>query len=89
MYKTAMRHHPNALLKVTATDMRYFAGSKLFGSLVHKKNFGLIWQVVFKLGYLFCQGRYDTTFEVEWTWIKIGETIIIGKFVNKPSSNKP
>ena len=35
-------------IKVAATDMRYFAKSKFFGSLVHKKDFG---------GYLFCQGR--------------------------------
>ena len=32
--------------KGTATDMRHFARSKLFS---------LIWQVVFKLGYVFCQ----------------------------------
>ena len=42
-------------LKVAVTDMRYFARSKLFRRLVHKKNFSLIWPVVFKLGYLFCQ----------------------------------
>ena len=42
-------------LKVAVTDTRYFARSKLCRSLVHKKNFSLIWQVVFKLGYLFCQ----------------------------------
>ena len=30
------------MFKVAATDMRYFARSKLFGSLVHKENFGLI-----------------------------------------------
>ena len=41
-------------LKVAATNTRYVARSKFFGSLVHKENFGLIWQVVFKLGYLFC-----------------------------------
>ena len=44
-----------ANFKVAVTDMRYFARSKLSKSLVHKKNFSLIWQVVFKLGYLFCQ----------------------------------
>ena len=37
-------------IKVAATDMRYFARCKFFGSLVHKKNFGLIRQVLFKLG---------------------------------------
>ena len=39
------------------TDMIYFARSKFSLSLVHKKNFSLIWQVVFRLGYVFCQGR--------------------------------
>ena len=44
------KHSTNFLpfIKVAATDMRYFAKSKFFGSLVHKKDFG---------GYLFCQGR--------------------------------
>ena len=37
-------------IKVAATDMRYFVRCKFFGSLVHKKNFGLIRQVLFKLG---------------------------------------
>ena len=44
-------------VKVAATDMRYFARSKFSASLVHKKKLGLIWQVVFKLGYVFCQER--------------------------------
>ena len=43
--------------KDTVTDMRYFAGIKFSRSLVHKKNFSLIWQVVFKLRYVFCQER--------------------------------
>ena len=42
--------------KSAVTDMRYFARSKFSISLVHKKNFSFIWQVVFKLGYVFCQG---------------------------------
>ena len=45
----------NESFKVAATDMRYFARSRLSRSLVHKKNFSLIWQVDFNLGYLFCQ----------------------------------
>ena len=44
-------------IDVAATDMRYFARNNFFSSLVRKKNFGLISHVVFKLGYLFCQGR--------------------------------
>ena len=42
-------------LKAAGTNIRYVARSKFFGNLVHKKNFGSTWQVVFKLGYLFCQ----------------------------------
>ena len=45
--------------------MRYFAKSKLSRSLVHKKNFSLIQQVAFKLGYVFYQERYDTPSEFE------------------------
>ena len=44
-------------IKGRVTDMRYFVRSKFSRSLVHKKNFSLIWQVVFKLGYVFCQER--------------------------------
>ena len=44
-------------IKAAATDTRYFTRSKLSRSLVHKKNFNLMWQVVLKLGYLFCQER--------------------------------
>ena len=43
-------------IKVAAADVRYIARSKFFGSLVHKKRFGLIWQVVSKLENVFCQG---------------------------------
>ena len=72
------------LIKAAATNMGYFARSKFSRSLVHKKNFSLIWQVIFKLGYLFYQERYDTSSEFEWTRRKSQVTIIIGKFVNKP-----
>ena len=41
-------------IKVAVADMRYFARSKLSKSLVHRKKFSLIWEVVFKLVYLFC-----------------------------------
>ena len=46
-----------SFLKGAVTDMRYFARSKFSMSLAHKKNFSLIGQVVFKLGYVFCQER--------------------------------
>ena len=45
------------MFKHAATDMIYFARSKISGSLVHKKHFGLILHVVLKLGYAFCQER--------------------------------
>ena len=44
-------------IKGAVTDMRYVARSTFSRSLVHKKSFSLIWQVVFKLGYRFCQER--------------------------------
>ena len=44
-------------VKVAVTNMRYFARRKISRRLVHKKNFSLMWQVVFKLGYLFCCER--------------------------------
>ena len=47
--------YSGTLFKVTARDMRYFARSKLCRSLVQKKNFRVIWQLVFKLGYLLGQ----------------------------------
>ena len=44
-------------LKVAAPDMIYFASSKFSGSLVYKIKICMIWQVLFKLEYLFCQER--------------------------------
>ena len=44
-------------IKVAVTDIKYFARSNSSTSLVQRKNFSLIWQVVFKLAYLFCQER--------------------------------
>ena len=40
--------------KSVATNMRYFASSKF---LVHKKNFSLMRQAVFKLEYVYCQEK--------------------------------
>ena len=57
--------------KGTATDMRYSARIKFSRSLVHRKNFSLIWRVVFKLGYVLCQERSDTSSEFEWTLRKV------------------
>ena len=49
--------YSGTLFKVAARDVRYFARSKLSRSLVQKKNFRVIWQLVFKLGYLLGQER--------------------------------
>ena len=46
-------------VKGAVTDMRYFARSKFSRSLVHEKKCSLTWQVVFKLGYVFCQEKYE------------------------------
>ena len=59
------------LVKGAATDMIYFARSKCSWSLVHKKIFSLIWPAVFKLGYVFCQDRKDTSTDFEWTLRKV------------------
>ena len=37
--------------KIAATDIGYFATNKFSTSLILKKIFGLMWQVVFKLEY--------------------------------------
>ena len=44
------------LIKAAVTDMRYFAGNKVPRDLIHKENFGVIREAVFKLEYLFSQG---------------------------------
>ena len=46
-------------IKVAATDIWYFRKSTFSRKLIHKKNFSFTSQVVFKLGYLFCQERYN------------------------------
>ena len=44
-----------SFLKVAVTDMICLTRSKLSESLVHKENFDLRRDAVFKLGDLFCQ----------------------------------
>ena len=60
-HSTKIRGHSYSLiysfLRAAATDMRCFARSKFSRSLLHKKNFSLRWQLVFKLGFVFCQER--------------------------------
>ena len=45
--------------------------SRFFRNLVHKEIFGFMWQIVFKLKYLFDQGRQETSFVFEWTCGKV------------------
>ena len=59
------------IFKSAATDRRYFARNKLSMSSVPNKNFSLLWQIVFKLEYIFCQEREDTAFNFEWIWRKV------------------
>ena len=73
-------------VNVMAADMRYFARNKFFGSLVHKKKFGLISQAVFKLCTYFVKGGRIPLFSLN----ELGEkswTIIIVNFVNKAKLN--
>ena len=65
-------------IKAAAADMRYFARSKFFGGLVHKKNVGLVWQVVFKLGYFVNGGRIPLL-SLNELGEKSQATIIVGK----------
>ena len=64
--------------------MRYFARSKFSRSLVYKKNLSLIWLVVFKLGYPFCNRGRIPLLSLDELEEKSQATIIFGKFVNKP-----
>ena len=72
------------VLECTSTDMRYFAKNKVSMSLVHKKSFSFIWQVVFKLGtYFVIRGRI-LLLSLNELEEKSRVTITLGKFVNKP-----
>ena len=54
---TANKNSLEPFLKSAVPDMRHFARVKFFRSLVHKKDFSFIWEVLFRLGYVFCQER--------------------------------
>ena len=51
--------------------------------LGQKKNFGLIWQAVFKLEYLFCQERQDASLRLREPSKMSQRTIFLGNFENK------
>ena len=66
--------------KGAATDMRYFSRNKFSSSLVHKKNFRLIWQVIFKAGYFFVKRGRIPLLSLNKLGKKSQTTIILGKF---------
>ena len=66
------------ILKGAATDIGYFARSKLSRSLVYKKYFSLIWQVVFKLGYDFVKRGRISLLSLNELGEKSWATIILG-----------
>ena len=53
LYLKRLTYMKTNLGKATWTDRRYFARSKFSKILVLKKNFDMIWQVMFNLKYLF------------------------------------
>ena len=55
-------------MTVAATDEIF---CRVSSSFVHKKNFSLIWQEVFKLWYVFSREKLDTSFEFKWTRRKV------------------
>ena len=65
----------------------YLARSKLSRSLVYKKNLSLIWLVVFKLGYLFCNRGRIPLLSLDELEEKSQATIVFGKFANKSVFN--
>ena len=66
--------------KGAATDMRYFSRNKFSSSLVHKKNFRLIWQVIFEAGYFFVKRGRIPLLSLNKLGKKSQTTIILGKF---------
>ena len=64
--------------------MRYFAKSKLSKSLVHKKNFSLIWQEFLSWDTYFVNRGRIPYFSLNELEEKSLATIIFGKFVNNP-----
>lgn len=52
-------------IKTAGRDAIYFGKSNLSASFIHQEIFDLMWQVVFKLEYLLCQGRQDNSYEFE------------------------
>ena len=72
-------------IRVVATDMRYFARTKFFGSLVHRTNFGLIYDKKFSNWdtYVVKGGRIRHFSLNEHEEISQAG-IILNKLVNKP-----
>ena len=72
-------------IKVTATDIRYFLRSKFSRSLVHKKNFSLIYDKQFSSqDTYFVKRDRIPVLSLNELGKKSQATIILGKFKNKP-----
>ena len=70
-------------LKPRKTGIRYFAGNKIFWSLAHNENFGLIWEIVVNFEYIFTQRRQNTSCEFESTRWKVANGNYLGGFCKK------
>ena len=67
-------------LKAAPIDTRYFSNSKSLRDQFTRKNFNLIWQVVFKLVYEFVKKGRIPLLSLNELGQKLQATIILGKF---------
>ena len=87
---TIIRHKKEQIsktIKTAAPDTKYFVRSRFSRSLVQKKNFGLIWQVVFKLNTFFVKGGRIPLLSLIEVDEKYRATNFLGDFVNKAYLN--
>ena len=87
---TIIRHEKEQIsktIKTAAPDTKYFVRSRFSRSLVQKKNFGLIWQVVFKLNTFFVKGGRIPLLSLIEVDEKSRATNFLGDFVNKACLN--
>lgn len=68
--------YPEGILamKIAAVEIRYFASSKFSRNLVYKNIFGLVWEVVFKLKYLFFKGGKGRVEYLFYVWMNLVES---------------
>ena len=78
LWRTSVRKH---LLILQSRNKQIWY---IFESWFRKKKIGLIWQVVFKLGYYFVNGGRIPLLNLDELRQKSHTTIILEKFVNMP-----